>query len=171
MGLRVVEVVKLDEQGRLQGEAKRLGEPRRQVLLFDVATLPSGGLLVALRADSATPGVEGGTLVLSEVGPDGSLREEQLHDDEIGAGAPVLLVDTGAKPPQVWLAVSSPSDATRLGLARGQRTFLQSDPLLGRAEVLAVGAGRFLTQRARGRGVELGALACQLPVEPAAEKK
>jgi hypothetical protein len=171
LGLRAVEVAKLDEQGKLQGEAKRLGTARRQVLLFDVAPLASGGLLVATRSDSATPGVEGGALTLSEVAPDGSVREERLEDDDIGAGAPLLLVDASAKSPQPWLSVSSPSDATRLGLVRGERTFLQSDPLLGRAEVIAIGAGHFLTQRARGRGVELTTLDCQWPPEPPAEKK
>ena len=45
------------------------------------------------------------------------------------------------------------------------------DPLLRRAEVLAVGAGHFLTQRSRGRGVELAALACQLEQPVPAEKK
>jgi hypothetical protein len=171
LGLRVVEVAKLDEQGQLQGEAKRLGMPRRQVLLFDVAPLASGGLLVAMRSDSAIPGVEGGALMLSELGPDGSVHEERLEDDEIGVGAPTLLVDASAKLPQPWLSVSSPSDATRLGLVRGERTQLQSDALLGRAEVIAIGAGHFLTQRARGRGVELSTLDCHWPPEQPAEKK
>ncbi|HKY38554.1 MAG TPA: hypothetical protein VJN18_21570 [Polyangiaceae bacterium] len=170
LGLRVVEVAKLDEQGQLQGEAKRLGVPRRQELLFDIAPLESGGLLVATRSDSASPGVEGGALTLSTVQPDGSVQEERLEDDEIGAGVPALLVDPRA-PATPWLSVSSPSDATRLGLVRGARTYLQGDPLLVRADVIAVKAGHFLTQRARGRGVELATLDCQWPPEPPAEKK
>ncbi len=168
-GLRVVEVVKLDEQGKLVGAALRVGEPRRQVILFDVAPLSNGGLLVAARSDSAAPGAEGGALSLSEIGPDGSVHAERLDDDEIGAGVPVLLTDERAKVPQgPWLSVSSPSDATRLGLARGERTYLATDPLLERAEVLAIGGGHILTQRARGRAVELSALDCELPTEPPA---
>ena len=48
------------------------------MLLYDVAPLGTGGLLVAARSDSAAPGAEGGALVLSEVGPDGSVREEKV---------------------------------------------------------------------------------------------
>lgn len=171
VGLRVVEVAKLDEQGKQLGAALRIGEPRRQVLLYDVAQLGSGGLLIATRSDSAVPGAEGGALVLSEVGPDGSVREERLEDDEIGAGAPGLLVDADLKLPGPWLAVSSPSDATRLGLARGAHSVLQADALLGRGQVIAVSAGHFLVQRSRGRSVTLEALACPWPSENAAEKK
>jgi len=170
VGLRVVEVAKLDEQGKLLGAALRVGEPRRQILLYDVAQLASGGLLVAARSDSAVPGAEGGALVLSEVGPDGSVREERLDDDDLGAGAPTLLVDADLKLPGPWLAMSSPSDATRLGLARGGHTVLQADALLGHAQVLAVSTGHFLVQRARGRSVTLEALACSWP-DNAAEKK
>lgn len=171
VGLRVLEVAKLDEEGKQVGAALRVGEPRRQVLLFDVAPLASGGLLVAARSDSAAPGAEGGALVLSEVGPDGSVREERLDDDELGAGAPTLLGDVDLTLPGPWLAMSSPSDATRLGLARGGQTLLQADTLLGRAQVLAVSAGRFLIQRARGRSVTLEALACRWPSDSAAQKK
>lgn len=171
VGLRVVEVAKLDEQGKPVGSPLRIGEPRRQVLLYDAAALASGGLLIAARSDSATPGAEGGALVLSEVGADGSVREERLEDDEIGAGAPALLVDADPKLPGPWLAMSSPSDATRLGLVRGGQTVLQADALLGHGEVLAVSAGHFLVQRARGRSVTLEALDCSWPSEAAAEKK
>ena len=170
VGLRVVEVAKLDERGELQGAALRIGEPRRQVLLFDMAPSGAGSLLVAMRADSAAPGAEGGAMLLSEVGADGSVHEERLDDDDMGVGAPMLLVDANAKVPEPWLSVSSASDATRLGRARGQRTLLAADPLLGRLEVIAVSAGHFLTQRARGRGVELAALDCQLE-SAATEKK
>jgi hypothetical protein len=170
-GLRVLEVAKLDEQGKLQGAALRVGEPRRQVLLYDVARLANGGLLVAARSDSAAPGAEGGALLLSEVGADGSVREERLEDEEIGAGAPELLVDADPKQPGPWLVVSSPSDATRLGLAQGTRTVLRADPLVGRAEVIAVSAGHFLLQRARGRTVVLESLDCSWPADGAAEKK
>lgn len=177
LGLRALEVLKLDEQGQVQGGALRVGEPRRQVILFDVAPLASGGLLIAARSDSAAPGAEGGALLLSEVGLDGTVREERLDDDEIGAGAPALLLDGGARspdgsvqPPKPWLAISSPSDATRLGVAQGARTQLLGDPALSRNEVIAVGAGHFLTARSRGRSVELGALDCQLQAPAPAEK-
>jgi hypothetical protein len=163
VGLRVVEVAKLDERGQLLGAALRIGEPRRQVLLYDVAPLASGGLLVAARSDSAAPGAEGGALLLSEVGPDGSVHEERLEDDELGAGAPALFVDSAAKSAGPWLSMSSPTDATRLGLARGGHSVLQADSLLGRAEVIAVGAGHFLVQRARGRDVSLEVLDCAWP--------
>lgn len=163
MGLRALEVAKLDEQGKLQGAPLRVGEPRRQLLLYDVAATPSGALLVAARSDSAAPGAEGGALLLSEVGADGSVREERLEDDDIGAGAPRLLVDASANQP--WLVVSAPNDATRLGQLRGAQTSLQADPLLGRAEVIAVSGGRFLAQRARGRQVLLEALGCSFTAE------
>lgn len=171
VGLRVLEVAKLDEQGKQQGAALRIGEPRRQVLLYDVAPLASGGLLVAARSDSAVPGAEGGALVLSEVGADGSTHEERLDDDEIGAGAPALLVDSNPNLPGPWLAMSAPTDATRLGLARGGHTSLLSDELLGHAEVVAVSAGHFLVQRARGRSVTLEALDCSWPSDVSPEKK
>ena len=171
VGLRVLEVAKLDERGVQVGAALRIGEPRRQVLLYDVASLASGGLLLAARSDGAAPGAEGGALILSEVGMDGSVREERLDDDEIGAGAPALLVDGDSKLPGPWLAVSAPTDVTRLGLARGGHTALLSDTLLGRAEVVAVSAGHFLVQRARGRSVTLEALDCSWPRDAAAAQK
>lgn len=171
VGLRVVEVAKLDERGVQQGAALRIGQPRRQVLLFDVAPLASGGLLVAARSDSAAPGAEGGALLLSEVGADGSVRDERLDDDEIGAGAPALLVDGDLKLPGPWLSMSSLSDATRVGLVRGGHTVLQADPLLGHAEVVAVSSGHFLVQRARGRSVTLSAIDCSWQSDVSAEKK
>jgi len=171
VGLRVLEVSKLDEQGKLQGTPLRVGEPRRQVLLYDIAGLPDGRLLVAARSDSAAPGAEGGALLLSEVGADGSVHEDRLEDDEIGAGVPALLVDADAKSPGPWLAVSAPNDATRLGLVQGTRTSLRADPLLGNAQVLAVTGGHWLLQRARGRGVAIEALDCSLSVDAAPEKK
>jgi hypothetical protein len=171
VGLRVVEVAKLDERGERQGAVLRVGEPRRQVLLFDMAPAAAGSLLVAMRSDSAAPGAESGAMLLSEIGADGSVHEERLDDDEIGVGAPMLLVDANAKLPEPWLAVTAPSDATRLGRARGQRTVLAADPLLGRAEVIAVSAGHFLTQRSRGRAVELAALDCQLEQSAPVERK
>ncbi|RYZ05310.1 MAG: hypothetical protein EOO73_19995 [Myxococcales bacterium] len=170
-GLRVVEVVKLDEQGRALGTALRVGEPRRQVILYDVATQSDGGLLVATRSDSAAPGAEGGAILLSTVSADGTVRAERLEDDEIGAGAPTLLMDADPGRPGPWLAVSGPNDATRLGLALGAGTRLQSDPLLGRSEVIAVSAGHFLAQRARGNSVVFEALDCSWPAAAEAEKK
>jgi hypothetical protein len=169
--LRVVEVAKLDEQGKMLGAPRRIGEARRQVLLYDVASLGSGNLLVAVRSDSAAPGAEGGALLLSELQPDGSVHEERLDDDDIGAGAPALLVDADLKLPGPWLSMSGSSDATRLGLAQGEHSSLQADPLLGHAEVIAVSSGHFLVQRARGRGVALEALDCSWPSDSAAEKK
>lgn len=169
-GLRVVEVAKLDERGRLQGGAVRVGEPRRQIILFDVAPLPSGGLLVATRSDHAAPGAEGGALLLSEVGPDGSVKNERLEDDEIGVGAPVLLVDASAPSPEPWLSVSSINDASRLGPVHGAHTRLMADPLLLHSEVIALGAGHFLTARPRGRSMELATFDCQLTVASAPEK-
>jgi hypothetical protein len=171
VGLHVVEVAKLDEQGKVLGAPLRIGQPRRQVLLYDVAPLASGGLLVAARSDSAAPGVEGGALLLSEVGSDGSVHEERLDDDELGAGAPALLFEGDPKLPGPWLAMSAPSDATRLGLARGRSTTLLADALLGHAEVIGVSAGHFLVQRARGRGVVLEALECSWSSGNAAENK
>jgi hypothetical protein len=170
VGLRVVEVAKLDESGSVVGAALRVGEPRRQVLLYDVAAV-AGGLLVAARSDSAAPGAEGGAILLSQVGPDGSVHDARLDDDEIGAGAPTLLLDEGGSLPAPWLAVNAPNDATRIGLVEGERTTLRADPLLGRAEVIAVGAGHFLLQRARGRSVTLESVDCSWPREPAIENK
>jgi hypothetical protein len=170
VGLRVIEVAKLDEQGRLQGQPLRVGEPRRQLLLFDVAALASGGLLIAARSDSAAPGAEGGAIVLSEVTPDGTVHDERLDDEELGTGAPVLLMDGNERFPGPWLAVSAPNDTTRVGLVRGARTVLHADPLLRNAEVLAVGDGSFLTQRARGRAAELRALSCSWPNDASPQK-
>jgi hypothetical protein len=171
VGLRVIEVVKLDERGRAQGAPLRVGTPRPQVLLFDVAVLAAGGLLVAARSDSAAPGAEGGAILLSEVGPDGSVHEDRIEDDDVGVGAPVLLVDANSKLPGPWLSVGAPNDGTRLGLVRGQSTTLLADPLLGNAEVLAVSGGSFLTQRGRGRAAELRALSCAWPSDSPGGKK
>ena len=170
-GLRVLEVAKLDEDGKVQGTALRVGEPRRQVLLYDAVGLSNGGLLLAARSDSAAPGAEGGAILLSELGPDGSVREERLEDEEIGVGTPELLSDADPKQPGPWLVVSSPSDATRVGLAQGARTVLRADPLIGRAEVVAVSGGHFLLQRARKRAVALEAVDCDWLTAAPAEKR
>lgn len=162
VGLRVVEVAKLDEQGATMGSTLRVGEPRRQVLLYDVAPW-AGGLLVAARSDSAAPGAEGGAILLSRVGADGSVQTERLDDDEIGAGAPALLFDESAPERPPWLAVSAPNDVTRTGPVQGERTTLQSDPLLGRDEVIAAGGEHLLVQRPRGRSVTLETLDCSWP--------
>jgi hypothetical protein len=169
VGLRIVEVAKLDEQGAPVGSALRLGEPRRQVLLYDVAPR-SGGLLIATRSDSAAPGAEGGAILLSRVGVDGSVQSERVDDEDIGAGAPALLFDEGATERAPWLAVSAPNDATRLGPLQGERTTLQSDPLLGRGEVIAASGEHFLVQRSRGRAVTLETLDCSWPPAFPAEK-
>jgi hypothetical protein len=168
VGLRVIEVAKLDEQGAEIGSALRVGEPRRQVLLYDVAPA-SGGLLVAARSDSAAPGAEGGAILLSRVGPDGSIVTERMDDDELGSGAPTLLFDESATERAPWLAVSAPSDTTRLGLWQGRSTSLSTDPLIGHAEVIAVSGERFLLQRARGRAVTLETLDCSFVTEAPAE--
>jgi hypothetical protein len=165
VGLRVVEVAKLDEQGVQLGAALRAFEPRRQLLLYDVAPA-SDGLLIAVRSDSAAPGAEGGAVLLGRVGADGSVQNERLEDDELGAGAPALLVDDAA----TWLSVSAANDATRIGPVRGERTTLRADPLLGKDEVIAASGARFLLQRARGRAVALETLECSWPVDfPAAK--
>lgn len=169
VGLRVLEVAKLDAQGALLGAPLRAFEPRRQVLLYDVAPW-SGGLLVAARADSAAPGAEGGAILLRRVGQDGSVNDERLEDDEIGAGAPALLFDAAESEHAPWLSVSAPNDATRIGVLQGERTSLRADPLLGKSEVIAAAGERFLLQRARGRAVTLETLDCSWPAENAAAK-
>lgn len=170
-GSRVIEVLKLDAQGKPLGAARRIGEPRRQVLLYDIAPLASGALLLAVRSDSATPGAEGGALLLSQVSPDGSVQEERLDDDELGAGAPVLLSDADTKRSGPWLSMSGPNDTTRVGLAQGAHSVLHADPMLGHAEAIAVSAGHFLVQRARGRGVLLETLRCDFPAEATGDEK
>jgi hypothetical protein len=161
-GPRVLEVARLDLEGKLVGTPRRLGEPRPHALLYDIAPLASGGLTVATRTDAAAPGAESGAISLWELGADGSQSERRLDDDDIGAGAPALLHEARRAPnaPQSWLAVSSRSGATRLGSLEGERTTLRGEPALGSGEVLAVSEGKLLIQHARGRGTELSVLDC-----------
>jgi hypothetical protein len=165
-GPRSLRIVGLDAQGKPSGAPLALTKNDSHVLAFELAPWPDGGAVVAWRDDPTAPGVEGGSLHLAHVKPDGTTELGALDDAELGAGVPSLLVDPAPRAPGtlVWLAAGGGNETTRFGLLTGSGTNLTplaADKLLGTAELIGVHGGVLLAARPRGTARELYALECQ----------
>ncbi|HEY3496257.1 MAG TPA: hypothetical protein VGK73_16270 [Polyangiaceae bacterium] len=163
LGPRVLMAVPLDAQGKPSGVTRAVSPETGHVVGFDAVALPDGALGVAWREDDAAPGVDAGALELARIGLDGSVQRGRIDDEDISAGLPTLLRDSGPSG-RVWVAVRSASEASRVGLLAPSAVAVESltgDGLLRGAEVLAVADGRLLVSRARRRNVELDVLECK----------
>ncbi len=167
LGQRALCIVPLDENGAPAGPPKHVSAENSHVLVFDIAPAQDGGLLVAWRDDDTAPGSEQKAAVLAHVRADGSVERHEASDERVGAGAPVLIVDPSppdAKADRAWLSVESISDASRiaaLGDSGEIADTLDTDPLLGNADPLALFRGHMLIARPRGLAIELGVLDCR----------
>lgn len=133
------------------------------VSTFDLAATSDGHLLVAWRKGDDRAAGPGSSASLGVVRADGTVHESPLPDQDLGPGAPALVVDGTSKPRKTWLAVASVTDATRLAPLSIDGTVaapLAADPTVGRAEPVAAGHGRILFASGRGRAVELTAMSC-----------
>ena len=161
IGRRALRVARLDDNGSFVAEPLTASGPDSHVLVFDLASTPSGELLLAWRDDETVVGAEAGGVTLARVAPDGSVERAAVQDDDVGAGAPVLLVDASAKH-GAWLALAGVSDATRLGSFAGGLVLgdLAPVPAIGSAEPLARDGDRLLVARPRGLAMDLQTLRC-----------
>jgi hypothetical protein len=171
LGRRWLRIAPLDENGALGAEPRDVTSRQSHVLVFDLAPLDDGGALLAWRDDASSPGVEAGAIHLARIGADGSLDAFTIEDEKIGAGIPSLLVDPAARDgaPGLWLSLDSVTDATRLAaLGKDGRLIdgLGDEPLIGRAEPLAIFGGRLLLARPRGLAVELSTARCRPGAPP-----
>jgi hypothetical protein len=176
LGPRWLEIVPVDGQGVPTAPPRVVNPEQSHVLVFDLASTSDGGALLAWRDDRTTPGAEGGSVNVARVSGDGSIERGVIDDDEPGAGIPQLVVDETATAQdfRAWIAVSSPSDATRLGrLSLGGKLIddLGTDPTLRGADLLAARDGRLLLARPRGLAQEITMVRCELGPPPSASAR
>lgn len=163
VGPRVLMTLMLDGAGKALGNARAVSGERSHVVGFASALLPDGALSLTWREDDAAPGVESGPPTLARVGLDGAVQRAKIEDEELSAGTPELLADP--KPGgNVWMALESASDGTRVGIVSPTGLKLESligDRMLHGADVLAAGDDKLFVAKARGRAVELSVLDCK----------
>ncbi len=173
LGNRSLSLVPLDDNGVATASPTAVTGKASHVLVFDLAPAPDGGALLAWRDDEASPGVEGRIVRIAHVKPGGSVDASVIDDEKVGAGVPSLIVDRDAPKTAgqaAWLALAGVSDATRLAAlgADGRVTDrLATEPLLRRAEPLAMLAGKILLAEPRGLAMDLSVVTCK-PGEPEA---
>lgn len=163
---RRVEIMPLDAEGTASATPIAVTPHESRVLAYDIAPLPGGGALVGWRDDGATPGVEDDAVRLTAVLPDGSVQQSELSATRALAGVPALIPDVEAsdKLAPLWVSVESGAGVTLFGAANATAApidALSPDPLIGRADVLAVAAGRTLIARPVRLAVELSVLECR----------
>lgn len=169
---RALAVVPLDARGVPLGKPIQVGTESSQVTVFDLAPLPDGSVLTALRSDATDPGVEGGSVELSRIALDGSVTRYRLAGDEVDSGAPTLLADPRAPngAAAVWLSLAGVGDdgaLVALGPDGRPRDALAPEVALGRGELLARRGDRLLVAHPRGRTVAVSVLRCAPGALPA----
>ena len=167
LGQRWLEVGRLDASGKLLNPPIVVTPRESHVLVFQLSLAPNGTAWLAWRDDHTSPGVERGRVTLARIGPDGSIERTVIEDQRVGAGTPTLLVD--AEPPRggvpAWLALGAVDGETELAvLDRNAKVGAPPQPAagIGRAEPLALHAGRILLARPRGKAAELSVVECRM---------
>jgi hypothetical protein len=164
MGPRYVVLAPFDETGKPAGAPTAVTPKDGHVMGFDLAAARDGGALITWRDDRASPGTAGGTVRLALVRPDGSIDWRVVADDDVGAGAPSLVVDVVPAAQHGWLTLANEADALRLVAIDGDGRALDDlavEPTLGMATALSAQAGKLLVSRPAGKGVELEVLTCE----------
>ncbi len=165
MGPRYVVLSPFDDAGKPAGAPAAATPKDGHVMGFDLGAARDGGALLTWRDDRASPGTAGGIVRLALVRPDGSIEPRVVTDDDVGPGAPSLVVD--AAPPSDthgWLTIANDADALRVvALDPDGRALdeLAVEPSLGVATALAARGGRVLFSRPAGKGLELSVFACE----------
>ncbi len=168
---RWVAAVPLDARGVPIGKPLRVTPEGQAVVVFDLAALADGSALIAVRSDDATPGAEGGAVLLARVGLDGAVTREAIEEDGIGPGAPSLIADARASGAagHLWLAIPGVGDEGALmaiGADGRPRDALTTEAALGRGEALARSGDDLLIALPRGRSVELSVQRCRPGAPP-----
>jgi len=158
IGTRRIEVVKLDEKGKIASSPLVVSAPGARPMSFDLASAADGGAYIAFREDDSTPGADGGALDLVHVKADGTFQKLLLDGDANGTGTPSLLVDA-ADPNRLWLTAAGENGATWFGRI-GDRTTLSADSTVRGADMIAVRDGQFLLARSKSTAAELSVAAC-----------
>jgi hypothetical protein len=164
MGPRYVTIAPFDEAGKPAGTPITVTPKEGHVMGFDLASGREGGALVTWRDDRASPGTAGGTVRLALVRPDGSVDWRVVADDDVGAGAPSLVVDQTSSVQHGWLTLANEADALRLVAVDGDGHALDDlavEPSLGMATALSARGGKVFVSRPAGKGVELEVLSCE----------
>jgi hypothetical protein len=164
MGPRYVTLAPFDEAGKPAGAPTVVTPKDGHVMGFDLAAARDGGALVAWRDDRASPGTAGGTVRLALVRAGGSIDWHVVADDDVGAGAPSLVVDATPSAQHGWLTLANDADALRLVAIDGDGHLLDDlavEPNLGIATALSAQAGKLLVLRPAGKGVELEVFSCE----------
>jgi hypothetical protein len=168
LGRRGIALLPLDPNGRVNGKAIAVTERTAHVVTFDIEATDDGGAVVAYRDADAIPGVEAQVIEIARVRPDGGVERHRIDDERIGAGTPVLLVDTqagAARPrrPSIWLAVAGSAGETRLAELPEQGAplldLVEEPNLIGVEPMLRLGDS-LLVSRHHARSVEFERLDC-----------
>jgi hypothetical protein len=172
LGSRRLFVAPLDANGSPIAVPVRVSPEHQHVLVYDVAALPDGSVLVAWRNDDTSPGVEGGAVHLARVASDGSVTRLPTDAADVGSGVPALVVSHGhGSEWRGWLTVAGVADATSLA-ALGRdgrlREKLEGDAYVKTAEPIAARGDVLLLARPRGLSMELGTARCALGAAPPA---
>jgi hypothetical protein len=170
LGSRRLFVAPLDANGSPIAAPVRVSPEHQHVLVYDIAALPDGSVLVAWRNDDTSPGVEGGAVHLARVASDGSVTRLPTDTADVGSGVPALVVSHGhGSEWRGWLTVAGVADATSLA-ALGRdgrlREKLEGDAYVKTAEPIAAHGDVLLLARPRGLSMELGTARCALGAAP-----
>jgi hypothetical protein len=168
LGRRGIALLPLDLEGRANGRAITITEGSAHVVTFDVEATADGGAIVAYRDADAVPGVEDRVIEIARVRPDGGVERHRIDDERIGAGTPVLLVDSesAAEPSRrssTWLAVTGNTAETRLAELpeRGPPLLdLVEEPNLIGVEPMLRRGDSLLVSRHHARSVEFERFDC-----------
>lgn len=154
----VLRAARLDARGSQVAEPLTISGAPSESLVFDAVSLPQGKLLVAYREVPTGRPADGHPVHLAEVALDGSVAFglAQADDEELGPGAPVLLV--AQEGPQ--LMIEGTGSSVLLADVTSLHPILTLEPgLFGRIP-LAAWHGCLLAARPRGLDIELERLRC-----------
>ncbi|HVW26085.1 MAG TPA: hypothetical protein VHC69_12000 [Polyangiaceae bacterium] len=164
MGPRYLMVEPLDDGGKPAGAKVAATAKDGHVTGFDLGSARDGGLILTWRDDRAAPGTAGGSVRAALVRPDGAIEPRVVTDDDVGPGAPALVVDDApAADASAWLTIANDADALRLvALDADGRPLdeLAVEPNLGMASALAARSGRVVVSRPAGKGLEIQVMQC-----------
>jgi hypothetical protein len=172
LGQRTLTAQPLDENAVPSGPVVDVSGAASHVVVFDIAAAPDGGLIAAWRDDDPAAGAEENRVKLVRVRPDKSTQQHQLEDENLGVGAPLLLMDDKPADPddRTWISLESINDSSRIASLTEQAELadaLETDVLFGNGDPLVVSQGRMLVALPKGLAIELRLLGCKRGPPPA----
>lgn len=160
-----IQLQRLDEVGRAQNAPLEVTKPGGYVAGFDLIAGHDGSVVVVWRAARSSPGIQGGVINISRIKADGSVDEQFVEDEDVGAGVPAFLFDPNPSggAPHGWLVLDSASGLTRFAALSpfGQQLEqLESDDLISASSLLSAFGGALLVAEGRGRNSVLSLVRC-----------